>query len=342
MASIRLPSLTDADLRKSLGAVLRDAKSENRLDEAVIELSRAFDAPLSVAPLLAIACGYLVESGAAAETLEEPLRIFIERLAHGATRFYDRCLATIPQDSEDEAESFEQARAQLAPSDTAGADAWTALSECYLAAIAVTSRSPEIRKSWKSTLQESMRRMSAFSSGAHWLDRMLAVLDDEPFVVIEPSSGRGICGRMTGISENFQLNVLLMDAFPRGLLEQPRISQRAVAVASGMAAQSDKESLVGCWNLYTWQGIRQASQPEAPRSPADNAQWIWNEGVPADIPVLAGQRVILLGPASYPRSWNSQRDFSALRASLLVERQLTSRESAEWQDRMVHASRVQR
>ena len=47
--------------------------------------------------------------------------------------------------------------------------------------------------------------------------------------------------------------------------------------------------------------------------------WIWNEGMPADIPVLDGHRVILLGPASPERTWPAQRMFLKLPARLTAE-----------------------
>ena len=47
-----------------------------------------------------------------------------------------------------------------------------------------------------------------------------------------------------------------------------------------------------------------------------SAYWIWNEGVPADIPTFEGTRVVLLGPPPYERSWNSVRRFPDLAVDL--------------------------
>ncbi len=41
--------------------------------------------------------------------------------------------------------------------------------------------------------------------------------------------------------------------------------------------------------------------------------------MPADVPVLDGHRVILLGPASSERSWQAQRMFLKLPARLTAE-----------------------
>jgi hypothetical protein len=141
--------------------------------------------------------------------------------------------------------------------------------------------------------------------GEYWLSVMLGVLHEEPFVALEPGKRRGLTGRMSGIVDNFQLHVLLMDAF--GLA-----TTRAAAVALGDGPQQTEETITGAWNLYTH---RAWPLPAADDLDAKDT-WIWNEGTPADIPVLDGHRVILLGPPAYTRGWRSQRIFHGLAASL--------------------------
>ena len=124
---------------------------------------------------------------------------------------------------------------------------------------------------------------------------MLSVLDEEPYVAIEPATRTGIVGRMSGIVENFQLNTLLMDEFPR---DEPRVSKAAVAVARGSGPAADRR---GRHRRLEPLHLRRAdARRRAAPTPTDLAYadtWIWNEGMPADIPVLDGHRVILLGPA---------------------------------------------
>jgi hypothetical protein len=59
--------------------------------------------------------------------------------------------------------------------------------------------------------------------------------------------------------------------------------------------------------------------------------------MPADIPKFEGYRVVLLGPASYPRTWGSQRTFLNLRARLDCEQRLSAEEVQTWLQRMVDA-----
>ena len=57
-------------------------------------------------------------------------------------------------------------------------------------------------------------------------------------------------------------------------------------------------------------------------------QWIWNEGKPADIPLLDGRRVVVLDPPPYLRTWNIGRSFPMMRPDMRLERVLPAGEAA--------------
>ncbi len=197
----------------------------------------------------------------------------------------------------------------------AALEAWQRLHEIWPGAIALLSVDPQARAE-ASELAPVAERIEEVHEAAGWLRAMLTVLDEEPYVAIEPGTRTGIVGRMSGIVENFQLNTLLMDEFPR---DEPRVSKAAVAVARGSGPQQIDETVTGVWNLYTYAALRPGGElPDA--TDRDYAgTWIWNEGMPADIPVLDGHRVILLGPAEPVRSWPAQRMFLKLPARLTAE-----------------------
>lgn len=139
-------------------------------------------------------------------------------------------------------------------------------------------------------------------------------------LVIEPKKTLGIYARISGVVDNFQLNVLLMDGFPQsGLLARRRVPKRVADVARGDGPQQTEDTVTSVWNMYTWQAIgSDFTMPN--RADYDSSQfWVWNEGTPEDIPVFDGRRVVLLGPASYPRSWQSQRMFDNLPATLKID-----------------------
>src|SRR5262249_38470049 len=101
--------------------------------------------------------------------------------------------------------------------------------------------------------------------------------------------------------------------------------------------QQTDEYITGVWNLYTWEAIQPGLRLPDPNDLGPNNHWSWNEGVPADIPVFEGRRIILLGPRSYPRSWRSQRTFGLLRAKRECQRKLTKDEVHAWLGRMLTA-----
>ena len=167
---------------------------------------------------------------------------------------------------------------------------------------------------------------------------MLTVSENEPIVVIDPQATAGILGRISGVVDNFQLNVLLMDGFPKsGLFARRRVPRRVAEIARGNGPQQSNDIVTGVWNMYTWQAIESALTLPDAGDQGSSDFWIWNEGIPEDIPVFEGHRVILLGPASYPRSWQSQRMFNNLQASLEIEQKLTKDEIHNWLKQMVAA-----
>lgn len=63
---------------------------------------------------------------------------------------------------------------------------------------------------------------------------------------------------------------------------------------------------------------------------APKGDWIANEGMPADIPLLGGARVLVLDPPPYERRWPASRYFPFVPADLVLERPLTTEEAAQW------------
>src|SRR5262249_26054005 len=158
-------------------------------------------------------------------------------------------------------------------------------------------------------------KISSHHAAGHWLRFMLSVLDDEPVLVLEPETQLGILGRISGVADNFQLNVLLMDAFPRpSIFVRRRVSQSVVDIARGVGPQQSDEGVLGAWNLYTWKALTSAGRLPDAKSLGGDKHSIWNEGVPDDIPVFEARTVILLGPPSYTRTWRAQRLFNKLAA----------------------------
>lgn len=211
--------------------------------------------------------------------------------------------------------------------------AWQRLREVWPGAIALFSVDPEARAEAQE-LVPIAERIEDVHEAAGWLRAILTVVHDEPYVAIEPATGIGITGRMSGIVENFQLSTLLMDEFPR---DEPRVSRAAVAVARGDGPQQIDEQVTGVWNMFSYEALQAGGTLPDPADVSLSHTWIWHEGMPADIPVLDGHRVILLGPAAHRRQWQAQRMFLKLPARLTADR-LGDDAVAQWLGRIEAAA----
>jgi hypothetical protein len=196
--------------------------------------------------------------------------------------------------------------------------------------VALGSRDPAAREALRDLIP-ALARVEEELDGAAWVALLLSVLDDEPFVAIEFPPRTGIAGRMSGVVDNFQLHTLLMEAMPqrRALFgrRKHRVSRAAVANARGTGPHQIDEEILGAWNLYTYRALRNGELP--PPDVADREHWLWNEGRPSDIPSVDGHRVILLGLATYERTWNAARAFPEL-AATLEHRELIEQEIDAW------------
>lgn len=335
---------TDAQVNASAQSFFDEISSASRDDAnaALRTLSAHFEFEnASRGAFLALVCGALIERGCDPLAIAKPL---IERLASllkSSAELANACADQIPEsddEDEDPIELFEKAREQVAPTMAQQDAAWKALEQFWRPAITVFSLSPESRSSARH-LRDFAAQISDYHEAGHWLQLMLTVLDDEPIVVIEPATTIGILGRISGVVDNFQLNVLLMDGFPKSgfLPRRRRVPQEVADVARGKGPQQSHHTVTSVWNMYTWEAIETGMTFPDPGGYGSSAHWVWNEGTPADIPIFNGRRVVLLGPASYPRSWQSQRMFDNLPANLEVERKLTKGEIGVWLHHMVAA-----
>jgi hypothetical protein len=176
-----------------------------------------------------------------------------------------------------------------------------------------------------------------------FLATILRVLDDEPLLVLHVGQRKGFEIRISGIADNFQLHTLLagalIDPAADGMLAGVAPGALAVAQCRDAAVpDSGGDYVIGAFNLWNWAGMQaDASLPDGVKG---SEQWIWGEGCPADIARFEHRRVVLLGPASYQRSWHAGRTFSGMAGELRIERQLSGAEVAAWLDRLSKAFQV--
>ena len=146
----------------------------------------------------------------------------------------------------------------------------------------------------------------------------LLVLDDEPMVVLHRPTGTGYALRISGLGDNFQLHTLLADVLVGGgHVPGHAPSAQEAAVCRDAAGQVPT---TGSFNLV-----------------GPDGEWVWNEGTPADIPVVDGVRLLVLDPPPYQRGWPVGRFFPGMTGDLVLERVLDEAETRGWLEQCVAA-----
>jgi hypothetical protein len=161
-------------------------------------------------------------------------------------------------------------------------------------------------------LAEAAARVAPLRQDLDCLVGLLAVLDDERLVVLHRLTSRGFEVTISGVGDNFQLHTLLAATLSGvsadGLLEGVRPDPTWVAAATDGPIE---------FNLVDGYG-----------------RWIWNEGNPADIPVLNGRRVVVLDPSPHQQTWNIGRTYPMMRPEVRLDRVMPADEAAGWLTRV--------
>jgi len=292
---------------------------------------------------LAVICGAVVERGYDPAPLAKAVETRLPDLLQRSAMFHDAWKTEVEQqglvhpsemDSEDDEEleaAYEKyygvAGQMMNLMPEAGA-AWEGLQTFWPACIALFSMAPEARRRSRQYRPLALRIASEHEAG-HWLSTILVVPDKEPLLVIEPESSTGFIGSMSGIADNFQLHMFLMDLWqPQGFLRRlfsTTFPAELAEMIRGKGPQQLDTAVTGRWNLYDGHALNEYGKlPAADFGTSEH--WIWNEGIPDDIPMINGNRVVLIGPPAYPRSWNACRLFPKLTGDVAIDRWLTKNE----------------
>jgi hypothetical protein len=225
---------------------------------------------------------------------------------------------------------------------------WYALQFIGCASMAMLVRDREARNRARERIDlmqraETARKMNPY---AYYLAELLASVDDQRLLVLDVPRRLGFRVTLTAVRNNFHLFTLLQDALlahPTARDWQgPRSHPLAVAVAKSERMLPDispnewgpdGEGDAAIWTYYTEAALKPDGSLRTlkEKSLGEVPSWVWGEGKPTEIPLVAGERVILLGPLEMPRSWNV--GFFAplhpsLRSAVVVEAVLSDEEYA--------------
>ncbi|MGR6915125.1 hypothetical protein ACU635_12840 [[Actinomadura] parvosata] len=315
-----------------LYAASEDA-DEPTLSAATARFGEVFDlVPPGIGARLGIVAGALAERGADPVPLAEPLVNQLTGLLEQSARFAAAWRAATgeepPEPDDNDPEWFMGAAGRLTglPEEEAFAlaDAWATVYLAHMPILSILQLSPRLRAALpgRERLVEALSAVVADRADLEWLTGLLQVLEDERLIVLHRESGRGYEVVIGGIGDNFQLHTLLADVVSgpseHGLVEGVRPDPQWVLAASdGEVDPDDLDPVHGQFNLVDAYG-----------------KWIWNEGVPADIPHLDGTRVVVLDPPPYERSWSPGRRYPMMAGRIRLERILPAEEAADWLSRV--------
>jgi hypothetical protein len=350
------------ELIRSLFCVDRTAR-----DRALAGLGRLVaDRDFAYVGEFAQTCGILVETGCDAAQAIDPVLGRLSDTLRAAETFLAACLdegqtAGGPEEDRGPRELVEEYGPRVAGRLPAEARAFEATGPLCLGAIALLARLPQKRKQVRhdTALLGQAHTLAAVSGPAGLLTRMLQVLDDEELLILSPEHRVGFRVRIRGIGDNFQLHTLLAGSiigpaeeglYP-GLVGTIRdghatpaqpgrpLDWRAVGVARDLPCTRDEAAVWSHLQLWTYQALQPDGRlPDNPLGRPD--LFVYNEGVPADIPPFEGVRVVLLGDVSFSRSWNGVRVFPFMAADLGVEATLSAAEVDGWLGRIAAAARA--
>lgn len=149
---------------------------------------------------------------------------------------------------------------------------------------------------------------------------LLRMAEATSALVMDRHSKRAFRVLFDGIGDNFQLHTLLANALigpnGQGLNGQPP-DPRWVASYQDGPVDPNAQTVRGCWNLVAHDGT-----------------WVWNEGMPAEIPTIDGEHILILDEQPYPRSWNAGRRHPHVHGWVEVESELTHQEATLWWKRV--------
>lgn len=339
LAILERPHATAAQIQVAVGDFYIGLSRANdaQIQATVGGLATALDFDnLTHAGHAAMVLGALIHKGYDPTPAIEPLigrlnylLTMCGRLVNAVERELDKTSGSMDREEED---LFDRTLYLLAPTRPIEMEAWKALSEFfYLPGVELFCRSHTAQTTGQ-YLRELTKPIAHYHRGAHWLDRILAVLFDEPLLVIEPKTQLGFVGKMSGIADNFQLHTLLMDVFPsQQPCPQPRVSQAVVEIAKGSGSQCDRQqAIVGAWSLYNYDALGADLILPNATDYGSSHYWIWGEGSPAEITLFSGFRVVLLGDPSGDRRFDVQRAFANLPAQITCDRLLSRGEVDAW------------
>lgn len=262
------------------------------------------DASAEVIPatggLLAVLAGALAENGADVDGI--PVIERLSGIASGALAFAEVWGPQAPAAEDGPSpDIYTQTKNLLGDRARIAMQCWYALPQFAMSACTLLSLSPATRAA-VADADELVDQAAEYCAQLDYVRDLRRVLDGEQLLVLDRVTQQGWSVTIHGVGDNFQLHTLLGSVLIGTALHGHPVDPRWTSSFTHGQVEPGTPPVVGWWNL------------------ADaNGEWIWNEGVPADIPVVGETRVVVLDPPAYERSWSPGRRFPLMPGSLTLD-----------------------
>lgn len=249
---------------------------------------------------LAALAGSLAERGADVDGI--PVVERLSGVAAGALAFADAWGPDLPDPAQGpHPHIWERARHLMGERARVPMQCWYALPHFAKGAVTLLTYSPATRAAVRDH-DELVDRAAEHCPDLEHVRDLRRMLDGEELLVLDRPTGQGWSVTLHGIGDNFQLHTLLAGLLAGRDLPGPPPDPRWIRAFSNGDAEPGTPPVTGWWRLTDVHG-----------------EQIWNEGVPADIPVLGDARVLVLDPLPYPYSWTPGRRFPLIPGYLTLD-----------------------
>lgn len=315
-------------------ALLQLAPSAPPADVAAV-MDAAADAirndPLAAAAPIAMSTGALIEQGAACTDVARALLHRMPEVLAQAQAFADAVDALDASPSSGGIEGawvgdrfapihWVRERYDSHPDEVI---AWHELRRFCLPLIAAATRDRVSLERLVRTRLPHLSTLRHVEPHAGFLWRLHQILLDAGLRFVDLESGRVFDLRIDTVATNFELHTLLAAGLAPALgLESP--PAEVVDCIRGAGPRQHLVKSESTWALYTaaaFPALLQGKKVKMDR-------WVWNESIPAEIPEVDGRLVVIGGPQSYARQWETGRTFAALGGTVEVVAELANVEAA--------------
>ncbi|MGB0930952.1 MAG: hypothetical protein ACPGVB_09260 [Chitinophagales bacterium] len=309
---------------------IKETDDEEAVGKSMTYLSELFSFDnLEHGSTASLICGSLIENAYPAKYITDDYIQFFASGIKNSLPFIEACETELrkqnnDREEEQEYEIIERIKETLKPQFAKAINSLEGLDSYYQCGISIFSSDRSEFEKGKNHLAE-VSKYTQYNSAFHWMSKLFEVLFDEPIIVLELNTKQGFKGKISGIVDNFQLQLLLM-GLPE-LNDKINIQEEFLDVVKGLHVQQLEQSISGKWNMYNWEYLKNAKSQTSNNKGSEH--WIWSEGIPDDISKFNGFRVILLDKPSYSRGLPIQRTFKNLKAEIKIEEKLDQNQVEE-------------